>query len=114
MKLLINQKERDIFIVKEWTTESGLDAIVMQHIWKVTDFLPNHYTGYVKKQAGDTTQYTNIVEVHGDVTFEGDFKEFDIDGELVGFDTAHYGDHNIPLSYVIEQCELLAKQMKHD
>lgn len=105
-------EERDWWLIKEWTTKAGLRAQINQCEWKLTKLLPDHFTGYVLVPEDDKTDYYtkyDLLDVHGGVTFYGDLNN---DGKTwVGFDTAHYGDDNVKLSYVVRECEKLAEQL---
>jgi len=114
-KLLRKDRERNIYLVKEFTTENGKKAFVTETEWAhpiIT--LPNHFCGYVEKSKDDTKKYydDNEINVHGGVTFEGEL--LDTKDIFVGFDMAHLGDNDIgnPLEYAVSECESLAKQMK--
>jgi len=114
-KLLKTDRERNIYLVKEFTTENGKRAIVLEFEWThpiVT--LPNHFCGYVEKSKDDNTKYYDNpdIEVHGGVTFESELPE--LEGQFVGFDMAHLFDEKIenPLEYATIECEKLSKQMK--
>ena len=110
---------KDIKILREWTTKSGLTAMtILQN--------RGHINGYVKANTlEDMEAYAysinfddihlwtperverqkkmNDVCVHGGITFTGKFK--DIDGYWIGFDTAHAGDDfNLDL-VVAEMCK---------
>lgn len=116
-KFLSEGKERNWYLIKEWTTKVGLPARVQQCVWneKVRKLAPSlgdsFYTGYVQKRADDTKKYYDSdTDVHGGVTFENE-----LNGEKriwVGFDMAHFGDEERQSEeYAIEQCEKLAEQM---
>jgi hypothetical protein len=117
MELIIEGKERSIYLVKEWTTQNGHNARVQKCVWSalvknLAPSLDDFYTGYVLKNPTDTkTYYDSDVDVHGGVTFGGELPE--VEGIWVGFDMAHINDENIPdpEKYCEEECEKLANQM---
>lgn len=119
MQLLKEGRERKWYLVKEWVTKVGLNARIQQCVWSdevkaIGTSLHDHYCGYVEKRSDDTkTYYDSDTDVHGGVTHEGNMLEGK--ENWVGFDMAHLGDEDIknPLEYCIEECEKLAKQMKH-
>lgn len=114
MKKLREGKERDIYLIKEWETNAGLKAFIVQFVWKIPNtHLNNHnyYCGYVEKRLDDSkTYYDTDTDIHRGITFEGFIKELS-EKELVGFDMAHYGDENIssPVKYAEKECEKLAE-----
>lgn len=54
-----------------------------------------------------------MLDVHGGITFTGQLidNQFNPDDWWIGFDTAHYGDEDIPEEYVISETEQLARQL---
>ncbi|WP_241362696.1 hypothetical protein [Escherichia coli] len=121
-------------IVKSWTTEAGLPAVVLL----VND--GSHHCGYVVVPDNlvdkdsfdyDMENYTNIC-VHGGVTYLGVLPQLE-DKIAIGFDCAHYGDlmkcpdkyKGTPLEglrmytygewrdeqYCTDECESMAKQL---
>ena len=121
-------------IVKSWTTEAGLPAVVLL----VND--GSHHCGYVVVPDSlvdkdsfdyDMENYTNIY-VHGGVTYLGVLPQLE-DKIAIGFDCAHYGDlmkcpekyKGTPLEglhmysegvwrdeqYCTNECESMAKQL---
>lgn len=116
MKLIAEGRERDWYLVKEWTTKTGLKARIQLCKWKIPKELKitslhDHYTGYVQLADVSKEVDNDKINVHGGVTFNGDLEGET--GQWVGFDMAHYGDENIkePLEYAIKECEELAKQL---
>lgn len=76
-------------VIKDWTTESGLRAVILL----VRD---SHHCGYVEvpehlgKPGYDESPVMEL-NVHGGVTYAGELPE--MDGKyVVGYDCAHYGD----------------------
>ncbi len=56
-----------------------------------------------------------LFDVHGGLTYSGGNKnKYPVDADLwwFGYDTNHYGDHNISFEYCVYECERLAKQLK--
>lgn len=122
MKLLHEDKSRSWYLVKEFTTKSGLDARINQCVWNrelmPTLSLHDHYTGYVRIPSGmkmSDSEVEKVFDVHGGVTFTGGMNDRmgGADGWWVGFDMAHIGDENIvnPLEYAEKECENLANQI---
>lgn len=116
-KLIQSGRERNWYLIKEWTTRIGLKAMITQCVWN-RDLMPvlslhDHYCGYVILPEGHGKNYydSNEIEVHGGVTHQGSIPGFE--GIMVGFDMAHYGDEDIkdPLQYCKKECESLAKQI---
>lgn len=121
-------------IVKSWTTEAGLPAVVLL----VND--GSHHCGYVALPADLTDkdfigygsgEYADI-SVHGGVTYQDALPQLE-DKIVIGFDCAHAGDlmkcpekykgtdmENMFMysdgvwrdeAYCTEQCESMAKQL---
>jgi protein involved in sex pheromone biosynthesis len=112
-------KERTFRDIKEWMTESGLNALIRKCEWApevktIAPSLHDFFTGYI--QVEDTSRFSeediNSLDVHGGVTFHGELRE--IDGkQWIGFDMAHaFDEENQDLNYVIKECEKLATQIK--
>ncbi len=112
IKLLHEGRERNWYLVEEWTTKFGLPAQVRQCVWKSTALLHPHYTGYVKVPEGKKVDEENI-EVHGGVTFpSGKLPLDETEGNWIGFDMGHAGDEHIQdLSYAKNECEKMADQI---
>lgn len=104
-------------IVKRWTTEAGLEAIILL----VDD---SHHCGYVvapTKLVGLDYYDPQIgdLDVHGGITFAEELSELD-NKWVFGYDCAHhldksrYNPHGTwrEEDFCIEECESLAKQLK--
>lgn len=119
-------------IVKSWTTEAGLPAVILL----VND--GSHHCGYVALPADlagkDFTKYDpeEYISVHGGVTYQDTLPQLE-DKIAIGFDCAHYGDlmkcpekyKGTPLEglhmytegvwrdeqYCTNECESMAKQL---
>lgn len=119
-------------IVKSWTTEAGLPAVVLL----VND--GSHHCGYVALPAdladNDFINYDpeKCISVHGGVTYQDTLPQLE-DKIVIGFDCAHYGDlmkcpekyKGTPLEefymysegvwrdeqYCTDECESMAKQL---
>ena len=116
MKLIAEGRERDWYLADEWTTKSGLKAVVRFCKWKksvkdISSFVHDYYTGYVQVPEG-VEPNENGIDVYGGVTFsKGKIEGFD--GEWIGFDMDHLGDESTQSQeYAKEQCEKLAEQVK--
>lgn len=118
MELITEGKERNWYLVKEFTTKHGNAARIHKCVWNkvVKDLAPSLHdfcTGYVLKRETDTEKYYDnpAIEVHGGVTFEGPLAG--AVGDWVGFDLSHYGDEDIldQEVYAEVECEKLAIQM---
>lgn len=108
---------KEYTIESDWTTKAGLRAVVLRAE-------VGHRCGYV----GITTEHNlygvnhseieSDIDVHGGVTYSGDDASYPVESNLhwFGFDTAHAGDDPAiggqPLGYCVEQCEILATQLK--
>lgn len=119
-------------IEKQWITNAGLGAMVC--------VMPaGHRCGYVsspKHLVGrDYDDLPGEIDVHGGLTFAGDYSEYDIDGYWFGYDCAHYCDgrdaelmderHKVfyekygslgagpvrTLDFCVKECEELARQL---
>lgn len=130
MRLLIETKGRNWYLVKEWTTGGGLPARIQQCKWAMNDpesdiykmmaeqipgyksSLHDHFTGYVRIPDGDKTEYydSQEIDVHGGVTFCGELDEEA--GRWIGFDLAHYNDERmsdeVAIAYATVECERLS------
>lgn len=77
-------------VIKDWTTESGLRAVILL-------VRGSHHCGYVElpehlgKPHYDDSPI-NELDVHGGVTYAGNLPEMD-NKYVVGYDCAHYGDY---------------------
>ncbi|GBC96410.1 hypothetical protein HRbin16_02213 [bacterium HR16] len=125
---------RDAYIEKQWTTCSGLQAIVVAVLWEQDKLFR---WGYVEVPVGHPLykkhchEVAPYVDVHGGLSFAGSSEELGIEGSSgwwFGFDASPgYGiiDRNAPwrtwyglqheprqLEYVAEQCEYLAWQLR--
>ena len=111
---------------KEWTTESGLNAVVVMN--------DGSRCGYVGVKKGNPLfgiKYQDLddIDVHGGLTFSGVWKR-DPDAWLFGYDCNHDCDRKDPnsefcregfsyggygefrsLEYCVLECEKLAKQL---
>lgn len=102
-------------IVKKWTTNSGLEAIILL-------VRGSHHCGYVevpeKLKNVDFYNCEIDVDVHGGVTYQNELSQ--LNGKLViGFDCVHNGDKTAywndgvfrDEAFCIEQCESMASQL---
>jgi hypothetical protein len=119
MQEVYKDRERTWFLVKEWETESGLMARIYRCVWSqlVTDVAPSlhpFYTGYVRLPEGDNRKYydSDLVEVHGGITFSGKRPLGAESGTWTGFDLNHFGDEKRDEAYAAAECESLAKQIQ--
>jgi hypothetical protein len=119
-KLIVRNRERSWFLVKEFVTKVGLKARICQCVWsdeikKFGTSLHDHYTGYVQIPEEDTHRYydDSEIDVHGGVTYQNVIDGED--GEWAGFDLGHLGDEYIsnPIEYAEAECEKLAEQIKN-
>lgn len=108
-------------IVKSWTTEAGLPAVILlvndgsHHCGYVAlpaDLTDRNFTGY------DSGEWADI-NVHGGVTYQDALPWLE-DKIAIGFDCAHAGDKTKysgswgdwrDESFCITQCESMAKQL---
>ncbi len=102
-------------IVKQWTTEAGLQA------WIVL-VRNSHHCGYV--EVPPSLKHIDFemedIEVHGGITYTG-APDWADNKDIIGYDCAHSGDATLDYSfegdvwrdeeYCTEQCESLAKQI---
>lgn len=111
-KLLKEDRERNWFLVEEWTTKAGLPAQIRQCVWKSTGLLHPHYTGYVQVPE-DRKVDEEKIDVHGGVTFSlGKLPLSEDKGKWIGFDMAHYGDeYKQDIAYAKGECERMAEQV---
>lgn len=119
MEKVREDRERTWWLVKEWETEAGLLARVYRCEWSelVTSLAPSlhpFYTGYVRLPLGDTNRYydSDLVEVHGGVTFSGERPIGVNTGRWTGFDMNHYDDEDKTEDDATSECESLAAQIK--
>lgn len=108
-------------IVKSWTTEAGLPALVLlvndsHHCGYVplpADLVDKNFTGYNEGEYADIT-------VHGGVTFQEGLSYMD-NKICIGFDCAHAGDKTKfstwpedvwrDEQFCVNECESMAKQL---
>lgn len=122
MQLIKENKECNWYLVKDWTTKSGLRAQVLKRVWNdevknIASSLHDNCCGYVQYMKDDDFNY-NDLDVHGGITFGPSQDHWNKDDTTtwIGFDMAHWGDENIAdhESYAEKECERLAEQLSND
>lgn len=121
MKILIDNREFQMVVVKEFMTPVGFKARIHKRIWKdevkkLAPSLHDYCTGYVRLPEGTPKRdnWADVLEVHGGVTFEGKHPDVTgIEGEWIGFDLGHAWDDQIvnQEEYAEGECKRLALQL---